>query len=188
MWWGMNYCDNNSTRSLSSNYATRRGAIAINSQQEVVNHPRAGGQEFALNKWKLKRCASCCCLQLVLGRQVLSAAGGMEITFNEPLNRFWWNTVFGAYAKSYGNSFSLVWAQYNFSWLWNRAFQFSSQAARQTIFYTTSHWTTSIIWQIKAVDTVLLYNRIGWNSYRPSYTHKNMFPWTKPCSVRHNRS
>jgi hypothetical protein len=96
MWWGMNCCDSNSTRSLSSNDATRRGAIGINSQQEVVNHPRAWGQEFALNKWKIKRRASCCCLQLVLGRQVLNAAGGIGISINEPLSIFSWNTVFGA--------------------------------------------------------------------------------------------
>jgi hypothetical protein len=46
----MNYYDNHSTRSPSPNDATRRDAIAINSQQEVVNHPLAGTQEFTLNK------------------------------------------------------------------------------------------------------------------------------------------
>lgn len=76
MWWGMNYYDNHSTRSPSPHNAKRRDAIAINSQREVVNHPRVGGQEFALHKWKLKRRASCCYWELVAGRYVFTLQVG----------------------------------------------------------------------------------------------------------------
>ena len=75
MWWGMNYYDNHSTRSPSPHNVKRRDAIAINSQREVVNHPRVGGQEFTLHKWKLKRRASCCYLELVSDEKCFHAAG-----------------------------------------------------------------------------------------------------------------
>jgi len=77
MWWGMNYYDNHSTHSPSPHNAKRRDAIAINSQREVVNHPPVGGQEFALHKWKLKRRAPCCYLELVSGEKCFHAAGGV---------------------------------------------------------------------------------------------------------------